>query len=65
VELKDELEFFEDDGSHPFTCLDFFEKYKLCWTGLNPKQVRMSQICTNEEVVKLFGPRDTDNGTSM
>ena len=55
-------ELFEDDGSRAFTRSDFAAKYKLIWTGLNPKQVRVPRDCTHEEVMKLFGPRDTKNG---
>jgi hypothetical protein len=41
---------------------DFAEKYGLCHTGMNPKQVRCPRDCSEHDVLALFGPYVGKNG---
>jgi hypothetical protein len=41
---------------------EFAEKYGLCHTGMNPKQVRCPRDCSEHDVLALFGPYVGKNG---
>jgi hypothetical protein len=45
-----------------YSCGDFAEKYGLCHTGMNPKQVRCPRDFSEQDVLALFGPYVEKNG---